>query len=354
MSSANFDIPNAPRNVLVIGSGKRVREAALPALRQIEDRFTVRAVLARKRRSIEISGRTYEVTPLAELTAAELASTSLISCAVSKDAVPTVLAQLVAHDVSHVDLLIDTPVVRFKHFRHVDLLARFRNVWVAEDTSELPWLDTVREAVARDVLGPLTRVVFRRSAYAYHGIAMAKSVLGCERVSRGRRRRLPDGAAERELVFADGARATIVEPRDYAVGHVELIGKRATASDHPSQTHGPSFALEPIATGTTLHGFRLGPIETRLDAAEIELARGDPETARVTARMDSLKRVGFLRLLRRIDAGHGAYSLPAALEDTVVDYWLEKVGLWFDTALMSPRAPSGRMLLRGISRIAGG
>lgn len=354
MSSAMSRGADAPRTVLVIGSGKRVREAALPALRQIEDRFTVRAVLARTRKSIEIAGRTYDVAPLAELSASEIAATSLISCAVSKDAVPKVLAQLVAHDVSHVDLLIDTPVVRFKHFRHIESLTRFRNVWVAEDTSELPWLDTVREAVHRGVLGRLTRVVFHRSAYAYHGIAMAKSVLGCERVTRGRRRRLSGGTAERELIFADGARATIVEPRDYAVGHVELIGERATACDHPSQARGPSLALEPIAAGTTLRGFRLGPVETRLDAQEIELARGDPEHARVTARMDSLKRVGFLRLLRGIDAGRGAYPLQAALEDTVVDYWLEKLGVWFDNALTSPRAAPGRMLLRGISRIAGG
>jgi hypothetical protein len=344
----------ARRNVLVLGSGKRVREAALPALLQLSDRFEVRAVLARTRKTIEVRGKTYDVAPIAELTREEIAATDLVSCAVSKDAVPKVLAQLTAHDVSHVDLLIDTPVLRFKHFRHVDLLTRFRNVWVAEDTSELPWLDTVREAVGRDVLGKLTRVDFHRSAYAYHGIAMAKSVLGGTRVVRGRRRKDTDGTAVRELQLDNGTRATIVEPRDYSVGHVEIVGERATASDHPSRTQRMLLALEPIARGTELHGFRLGPIETKLDPREIELARGDPESTRVTARMDALKRVGFYRLLRRIDAGDGAYPLDAALEDTVVDYWLEKLGVWRDTALTSPRAAGGRFLLRAMSRIAGG
>jgi hypothetical protein len=343
----------APRSVLVLGSGKRVREAALPALLQLEDRFTVRAVVARTRKTIEVRGQKIDVIPIAELTPSEIASTSLISCAVSKDAVPKVLALLTAHDVSHVDLLIDTPVVRFKHFRHVELLRRFRNVWVAEDTSELPWLDTVREAVRRDVLGKLTRVDFHRSAYAYHGIAMAKAVLGGTRVVRGGRRKGTGGTAVRELHLDNGTRAVIIEPRDYAVGHIEITGERATASDHPARTERMSLALEPLAHGTELHGFRLGPVETKLDAGEIELARGDPEAARVTARMDSLKRVGFYRLLRRIDAGDGAYPLDAALEDTVVDYWLERLGMWRDTPVTSPRSTLGRALLRGFSRIAG-
>lgn len=336
---------SAPHDVVVIGSGKRVLEAALPALQALEDRFTVRAVLARTRKSIEVRGRKYDVAPIDELDAAVLARTSLVSCAVSKDAVPKVLAKLVAHDVSHVDLLIDTPVLRFKHFRHVDLLARFRNVWVAEDTSELPWLETVREAARREVLGQLTRVVFHRSAYAYHGIAMAKSVLEADRVVRGRRR-----GHIRELELDNGARATIVEPRDYSVGHIQFVGERGAASDHEDA----SLRLAPIAEGTALVGFRLGPIETMLDEHEVELARGDPPSSRVTARMDALKRVGFYRLLRHIDEGQGAYPLDAALEDMVVDYWLERLGIWRDSALTSPRASTGRMLLRAVSRISGG
>ncbi len=344
----------APRNVLVLGSGKRVREAALPALLQLEDRFTVRAIVARTRKTIEVRGQKIDVVPITELTPTEICRADLVSCAVSKDAVPAVLALLTAQDVSHVDLLIDTPVVRFKHFRHVELLRRFRNVWVAEDTSELPWLDTVREAVRRDVLGKLTRVDFHRSAYAYHGIAMAKSVLGGTRVLRGRRREDTDGSAVRELDLDNGTHATIIEPRDYAIGHIEITGERATVSDHPAQTRRRSLALDPIARGTELHGFRLASVETKLDTHEIELARGDPESARVTARMDALKRVGFYRLLRRIDAGEGAYPLDAALEDTVVDYWLEKLGVWRDTAFTSPRAAAGRFLLRSMSRIAGG
>lgn len=336
---------SAPRRVLVIGSGKRVRDAALPALQHLSDRFEVRAVLARTQKSIQVGETKYDVAPIADLTASDIAAIDLVSCAVSKDAVPKVLAQLTSHDVSRVDLLIDTPVVRFKHFRHAALLERFRNVWVAEDTSELPWLDTLREAVRRDVLGELERVVFHRSAYAYHGIAMAKAVLGAERVVRGRRK-----GHVRALTLDGGRTATIVEPRDYALGHMQFVGERGAASDHEDA----SLRLVPITDGTTLHGFRLGPIETRLDEREIQLARGDPPSARVTARMDSLKRVGFYRLLRRIDAGTGAYPLDAALEDTVVDYWLEKFGFWRDTALTSPRSSAGRALLRGVSRIAGG
>ena len=43
----------------------------------------------------------------------------------------------------------------------------------------------------------------------------------------------------------------------------------------------------------------------------------------------------------------------AALEDTVVDYYLEKVGRYRATALTDPRAPLARALLRLVSRAGG-
>lgn len=339
-----------PRGVLVVGAGKRVRETALPAFRRCGDLFEVRRVLARSARTLEAAGRDWEVTPLEALRADEVAACDLVYLAVGKDAVPQVLARFAELGVGGQDLLIDTPVVRFKHYRHVARIAAFRNAWVAEDCVELPWIDCVRAAAETDVLGPIRRVVFDRSAYAYHGVATAKALLGDLRVKSGRRRRRGNGGL-RTLRFAGGGVAEIVEPRDYAAGRILVEGDHGALSDRP-ESEGAT-ALEPILADGELAGFRAGAVETHLDPQERELVRGDPAGASVIARQEALKRVGFLRLLRRIHAGRGAYALEEAVDDMVVDYHLEKVGLWAANPFTSPRSGLGRLLLSTLSRLGG-
>lgn len=337
------------RRVAVIGAGKRVVKTALPALQRAASSFTIDAVYARSERDLEVEGVTYAVRPLAGNEKSALAAVDLVYLAVGKDAVPKVLARLLEHDVARLDLLIDTPVVRFKHFRHAAAIQRFRNGWVAEDCAYLPWLDTVRAACGEDgPLGALRHVRFDRSAYAYHGLATAKALFASDAVVRARRQRVDASRAQRELALVGGGRATIVEPRDYAAGHLVFEGARGTATDRADR--GSAHAFEPILVAGECRGFRIGDVETRLDTHEIELARGDPPSAGVTARMEAMKRVGFLRLLRAIDAGRGAYALDAGLDDMVVDYWLEKLGFWLATPLTSPRAALGRWLLATASR----
>jgi hypothetical protein len=350
------------KRLLIIGSGKRVREAALPALHRITGSFSVRGFFARTAKTVEVEDQRYGVEPIAALDARRLADSDIVYVAVGKDAVPKVLAHLTALDVSRVDLLIDTPVVRFKHFRHAALLARFRNAWVAEDCAYLPWFDVVREACARGPIGPLKRVVFHRSAYAYHGLASAKTLFASDAIARGRRTRSSGGGARRTLELAGGGRVEIVEPRDYSVAYVVLEGERGIASDRPLDTralselgspHASSSTIEVVADKGECRGFRIGSIETRLTAEESALTAGAAAGASMTARMEAMKRVGFLRLLRAIDTGRGAYPIASGIDDMVVDYYLEKLGWWRSTPFTNPRASFGRGFLNAVSRLGG-
>ena len=63
----------------------------------------------------------------------------------------------------------------------------------------------------------------------------------------------------------------------------------------------------------------------------------------VTAWMDGMKRVGFLELLSSIASGRGAYPLMSAVEDSVVDYHLEKLGRYLSTPLTRPDASFSRL-----------
>lgn len=340
---------SATRRLLVIGTGKRVRETALPALATLGSAFDIRSVFARRAKEIEVGGRTFDVRAFSTLERAHLDDVDLVYMAVTKDAVPSVLEKLDGLAPREIDLLIDTPVVRFRHFHRIRHLEAFRAAWVAEDCSRLPWFDAVR--AVSDELGELREIVFDRSAYAYHGLATAKSLLGTTTIASCRRRPV-EGGAERTVKFADGRLARILEPRDYSVGSVTVIGRQGSLTDSTSPRDG-ALELAPWLDGPDCRGFRAGDREVALDPAEAELMRGDAPEASVTARMDSMKRVGFRRLLQDVAADRGAYPVEEALDDTVVDYHLEKAGRYFANPLTSSRSATGRFFLRSVTRLGG-
>lgn len=337
-------------DVLVIGSGKRVREVALPAFRRMGARLTPRAVFARTAKELVVEGATYGVRAFDTLRRDDLAGLSLVYVAVTKDAVPAVLARLCELGVAPLDLLIDTPVVRFKHFRHARKLAAFRRAWVAEDCVYLPWLDPLRAALAAGVIGDPTRVLFDRSAYAYHGLATAKALLGVTRVRRARRRPDADGLHRRTLHFAGGLRADVLEPRDYALGRFEVHGTRGVISDAAGEGR---LHLTALTGGGLVRGFQVADHAAQLTDAEAELTAGDADDASLTQRMERMKRVGFLRLLEALADGRGAYPVREALDDMVVDYHLEKAGLYVANPFTSARSPLARGLLGMLSRLGG-
>jgi hypothetical protein len=337
-----------PRGLIIVGCGKRVRETALPALHRLGGRIQVRRILARTAKLLSIENRSYRVEPFERTARGDLDGADLVYVAVAKDAVPGVLARLLTLEPSSFDLLIDTPVVRFRHLAHARHLDRFRRAWVAEDCIELPWIAALHALERSGEIGRCLSIEFARSAYAYHAFATAKAVLGARRVVRGRRGKLPGGGARRDVELDGGRTMISIEPRDYATGHVVVRGESGSVSDSPDA--GASHVLTPIATGTRCTGFRAGSVRIQLAEDEIDLARGDAEAASVTARQEALKRVGFLRLWKRILDGRGAYPVEDALEDMVADYHLERFGRWRSTPLTSPRSPLARAWMRLVLR----
>ncbi|HEX5009681.1 MAG TPA: GMC family oxidoreductase, partial [Planctomycetota bacterium] len=333
-----------PRRVLVVGAGKRVETDVLPALLAAGGSWQVQRVLARGARRLEVAGSRFDVAPLDSLTQADLDACQLLYLAVSKDAVPAALARLTRHDVSRLDLLIDTPVLLPKHLAQRRRLQAFRNVWVAEDCVALPWLDALRAAGATP-----TEALFDRSAWRYHGLALAKTVLGCRTLVAARRTPVKGGARV-ELELANGARATILEPRDYRAGHLELRGPFGVVSDD-ARIAGATL-LAPVSERGACAGFACGDAFAPLDAAERWLFGPLQPGESVTARTEDAKRVGLLRLLRDVHAGRGAWPLDEGLEDSLVDWLLEKRGRW-KPGLLSVKSRAGMRFLSLVTRPLG-
>jgi hypothetical protein len=334
------------RRARIVGSGKRVLDAALPAFLRAADRFELAGIHSRTPKRIEAEGRSFDVAGLDELDDAALADTDVIYMVVAKDAVPAVLRGLTARDVSSVDLLIDTPVLRFKWMGHLGLLERFRRTWVTEDCATLPCYDAIEAFLAGRAL---ERVTFDRAAYAYHGLAMGRTLLRASRVRSAHRTPLDGSLARRSVRFVGGGELAIVEPRDYAVGRVELTGAFGTISDDPATPH---HRVAPVLSGGACTGFRVDDTTTELSAAERELMGSDGTEDRLTSWMEGMKRVGFLRLLQCYAEGRGAYPLDAALEDTVVDYHLEKFGRYVRNPFTSPHVPTSRLVMKALTRLA--
>ena len=342
---------NAPLSVLVIGTGKRVLSTALPAFAAHADKFKIARLYARRAKTVSAAGRDHEVGAFENFSAADLEGIDLIYLAVTKDAVPQVLAKLTSLKVSAIDVLIDTPVVRFKHFRHSARLDTFRNAWVAEDIAFLPWLETLSAAFAAGNLGSLRTVILNQSAYAYHGVSLAKSVSACTTIKLGRRKANTAHAGTRYMALTSGVQIHIIEPRNYEAGSMIFAGSKGVVADYPfrEDTH----VLKPSIQDGQIIGFRCGEHSTALSPAESALTSGDPEGATVTARMNACKRVGFARLLESIAAGTGGYPVQEAMDDMVVDYHLEKFRAYRANPFSSARSPLARMLLSLLSRAGG-
>jgi hypothetical protein len=260
------------RRVLVIGAGWRVQTDVLPALAAQSGAWSLAGLFARSDRSVTAGGQQYAVRSIQDLRENDLRPGDLVYVAVAKGAVPEVLARLQAHDLSRVDLLIDTPVLLFKHAGHAQALSAFRRVWVAEDCATLPWIETVR-AASEGELGELRDVRLDRSAWHYHGLALIKTLLGDGRVVRARRRRTGQTSALVEVALSRGGAGTLIEPRDYAAGHFVLTGSRGAVTDAAPGTSGAPRTgggagapgvqrIEMVVSGGLCTGFRIGDVET--------------------------------------------------------------------------------------------
>jgi len=344
----------ATKRILVVGAGGRVTDAVLPALARAGGRFELGGVFARRAREVDARGVLHRVRPLDSLTAAEVAGASVVYVVVAKPAVGAVLAQLGRFDVAHIDLVLETPVVLFKHLHHVRRVRPFRGVSVAEDISALPWLDLVRTLTAHDgALGPPQRVELDRSGYAYHGVALAKALLGDDHVRSGARRRRP-GQELRSLRFAGGGEASWTSPRDYSVGAVALHCARGVVSDRAGAGR---VQLEAVLSGGRQVGVRAGDLTLDFDDDEAALCTEAAAGASLTARMQDMKRIGLLRLFRRIHEGRGAYPLASGLDDMLVDYHLEKLGRYVANPVTSARGaalPLVAGVLGIVARLRGG
>jgi hypothetical protein len=299
------------KNVLVLGAGRRVRGAVLPALWCLRERFALAAVVSRTAKEIPVAGGTgnshgsggshERIQTRTSLDDVDLAGIDLVFVAVSLGEVPRVLADLARRDLGHAVLVLDTPVLPPAKLKATRLLRGFQRVLVAEDTIALPPFVLARRLIDAGVIGALRRIFFFHNGYKYHALASLKMLAAGPSSDRAPIRRLVSrkygGKIRRKEIDLDGGvSAVLCEPRDYESGKFLIEGERGCIADYdypvsPAQRIG--YRLE----GATYRGLTLNgePVPAAgLDHAYLENIGDDVFDA---SPMNTMKLRGLMDLL---------------------------------------------------------
>ncbi len=327
------------KKILVIGVGKRVIEDVLPAL-AASGCFQVAGIFARRSRTVEAGDRAYEVSSSDDLSAGHVAAADWVYVGVPTAALPDVLRRLATFPGSrNVRLLIDTPALPMRHAWRGFPRHAFAEVLVAEDAPYLPWVAPATRALG----GAVTEMRFDCSAYRYHGVALVKALAGCRKISSARSRRV-SGATSLDFVAANGAKAVVVEPRDYQKGSIWLLGPNGALSEKPAAGE---LSLRLLFESGRCIGVAAGGESDLFSEAEISLLGVVNQSATVTSLTLPLKRVGLRRMLvGLVDGTDAGWSLDEAADDTRLDELARRVGC------LANAAPAAR-LLSGVPRPGG-
>ncbi len=344
------------KKILMIGSGGRVRSTTLPVLERLSRCYSIQKVFSKDSDALEFKGAKIEPADMDLFSGSDLDGVDLVYVAVTKPNFPRVLKTLCAHDVSGIDLLIETPALLFKHFCHAGFFQRFKNAWAAEDCIALPCFDFLYMETLRCVPGDPEHVEFHHSAYKYHSIATLKTLLRCSRITSARRKKTDKakGTVCRSFTLSNNRTGRVHEPRDYSRGSFVLSGGNWDVTDASHAGGEDGGLLEPVVADGSCKGFRIGDAAWDLNEDETALMGGVKSGSSVTSMMDEMKRVGLFRMLVRIHDGKGGYPLEEALDDMVIDYYLDRLGFYSSNPLMSVKSVMGRMLLKGLTGIIPG
>ena len=228
------------KNVLVIGAGRRVKGAVLPALGCLEDRYRVAAVVARSARELSYAGGRRKLVTVNSLDRVNLAGIDLIAMAVSITMVPRVLAQLAGKDVGHAVLLHRHAGPSAHGARGLALLP---GVPAGAGRRGQPGAAAISGGAAADrvrAIGALRRIFFFHNGFKHHALASLKLLAGGARIRRIVNRKFAGKLRQKQIELEGGVSAVMYEPRDYASGKFLLLGDRR--GDRRLQSRGAAGA----------------------------------------------------------------------------------------------------------------
>lgn len=214
-----------PASVLIIGSGQRVRQNFLPALHCLDRPLKIIGIYSRNYQHAYKLASQWGVSALAALDSNLLDSIDIIVVSITPQSVPGILKKI--SELTQTEnkiLIIDTPV--FAGLRNIMssyLLHQYANVIVTEDYMNFPQFKIIRDFLQEGRLGKVKKIEINHIGYKYHGLALARSLLGFPLV-----KSVKYQSSSLHYDLEGGEKIIVTEPYQKLDGYLRVTGEEGT------------------------------------------------------------------------------------------------------------------------------
>lgn len=325
---------------MVIGSGERVQQVILPALHCLRPQLELVGIHSRTQATVESLAQAWAennpCTASNNLTHFDFEQIDLIIIAITKEANPNILQQLIDLNACHIPILIDTPPLHLSGMRHLKLFHQFSNLFITEDEIAHPFWAMSQDIISQGKIGRLQQIEFYQSAYRYHGFARLRWLADKQKVLSSRAK---GKGAELHLRFPNGLKALMTEPFSRDRQDFRIIGSDGlitTVSSDTADTANQTTYRLGVETDThnRVKGFSINgetvepnPLD-RLFFDKLPYAKFQDHTL-----WNLLKIRGVIELIHAaagIGTPHYRYTYQDAHYDYIASTLLRRVPLWFD------------------------
>lgn len=293
------------KNVLVIGSGKRVMAGILPALMCLSDSFHIKAVYARKEKILTLG--TLNLTTKTDFEAIGMSDIDLIMIAITQNEVCGILKQLSKYNTKHIVLMLDTPVMPLKNIRSAKYFENFKRALVSEDTITLPPFLLARKLIDEGKIGAVQKIEFLNNGYKYHALASLKMLAQEKNIQSIRSKKVNSQETLKVIKFPGGIMANILEPRDYTKGKFSIHGEKGIIADY--EINGGNVyqigykVKDSIYQGLTLNSEEIAP--SQIDLAYLSKIPNNLPDKSLT---NSMKVRGLMDLILAFDKDYSQFQ----------------------------------------------
>jgi len=245
--------------VLLVGSGRRIKNNFIPALSCLSD-YEIVGVHSRNPANIDAVSRRWNIPAVPDLRSFDFSKVDLIAISTTTSAVPSVLKSLVKPETAHLAVVIDTPVFEgVRHFKYLKLFSNFKKVLVAEDYMNFPQFELIRSVIAEGKIGEVKHVNLFHNGYRHHAIALIRSMLNFRFASFTSKVGVGGGDSIVTFSFGGGVRGVVTEPYQPHAGYIAVTGTKGTIHDFPPDPKKgiSGYNLRQLRTNDRLDGFEI-------------------------------------------------------------------------------------------------
>ena len=220
------------KNVLLVGSGNRVKSTVLPALYCLRNEFDLMGVLSRTKKDLSQWYKNIPLSTDTDFNKFDVSNADIIFISVSTKNVGSVLRKLNNWDVSKATLVLETPVIHPKDIKAIKLLRKYKKVVVAEDFLYLRMYVEAKRLIDSGVIGNLKYIHLLHCGVLHHTMALVKflsdsnTIIFTQMIARG-------VSEELRIRCGNGVTASLIGPRDYDIGKYLIVGDQGTIADYP-------------------------------------------------------------------------------------------------------------------------